>query len=417
MATSVRQLVRGRRRSRRLERAYARFQAEVEPVLTSRPRVHRFAEPPLVGDERSPAEPIAVCIDPAGGGDAAATRASLERQTVRPAEVVEGPPGQARRATRARLIALVDAGDRLAPLALERLGQAMSLAPDARAVTCDEDLLEPRTGARVRPSVRPGPSPDLLLATDLVGGLLCVRPEEAEVGSRYEAALRLGGPNGDGLAHVPMILCHRSGPTPPDDSGADAAREVLAAWEPGAGLERLRGARRRVRRPLAGEPAVEAVVPFRDQPALLRRCAHSVLDRSSYERLGLRLVDNGSSEPETAALIDALAAHQRVTLTRDPRPFNFSALNNAAAASSSADFLIFRNSDTEVLTATWIEELLEEASRPEVGVVAPLLLHGDGAVQHAGAALGLHGYAGHPFAGLAPESATPFGAATDGTRN
>jgi hypothetical protein len=46
-----------------------------------------------------------------------------------------------------------------------------------------------------------------------------------------------------------------------------------------------------------------------------------------------------------------------------------------------------------------------------------LLLRPDGRVQHAGAALGLHGYAGHPFAGLAPERATPFGAAADGTRN
>jgi O-antigen biosynthesis protein len=31
--------------------------------------------------------------------------------------------------------------------------------------------------------------------------------------------------------------------------------------------------------------------------------------------------------------------------------------------------------------------------------------------------LGLHGYAGHPFAGLAPDAATPFGSAADGVRN
>jgi O-antigen biosynthesis protein len=38
-------------------------------------------------------------------------------------------------------------------------------------------------------------------------------------------------------------------------------------------------------------------------------------------------------------------------------------------------------------------------------------------VQHAGAALGMHQYAGHPFAGLNPEARTPFGSALDGTRN
>ena len=46
-----------------------------------------------------------------------------------------------------------------------------------------------------------------------------------------------------------------------------------------------------------------------------------------------------------------------------------------------------------------------------------MLLYGDGRVQHAGAAIGIHGFAGHPFAGLQPGTRTPFGAAEDGTRN
>jgi O-antigen biosynthesis protein len=46
-----------------------------------------------------------------------------------------------------------------------------------------------------------------------------------------------------------------------------------------------------------------------------------------------------------------------------------------------------------------------------------MLLYPDGNVQHAGAVLGMHGYAGHPFAGLAPDARTPFGTAAGGTRN
>ena len=64
-----------------------------------------------------------------------------------------------------------------------------------------------------------------------------------------------------------------------------------------------------------------------------------------------------------------------------------------------------------------MQELLAHALRDEVGAVAPLLTYPDGRVQHAGAALGLHGYAGHPFAGLTPDRRTAFGAAADGTRN
>jgi len=78
--------------------------------------------------------------------------------------------------------------------------------------------------------------------------------------------------------------------------------------------------------------------------------------------------------------------------------------------------LLFLNNDTEVIEPGWLEALLEHAVRPEVGAVAPLLIRPDGRVQHGGAALGLHGYAGHPFAGLRPEHETPFGTAADGTR-
>jgi GT2 family glycosyltransferase len=106
-----------------------------------------------------------------------------------------------------------------------------------------------------------------------------------------------------------------------------------------------------------------------------------------------------------------------VRVLRDDGPFNFAALNNGAARSSTADVLVFLNNDTEAIEPGWLETLLEEALRPEIGAVAPMLLYPDGSVQHAGAALGLHGYAGHPFAGLAPGAQTPFGRPDEGTRN
>ncbi|MFL5817581.1 MAG: glycosyltransferase, partial [Conexibacter sp.] len=269
-----------------------------------------------------------------------------------------------------------------------------------------------------------GPSPDRWLASDDSGPLLCVRREALlgldlpleGPGWRHALALRLAGPRGAGHAHVPLLLCHRGAA---DDAplAADEVARLLRTWEPGARVESVAAGRRRVRRPLDREPSVEAIVPFRDKPELLRRCARSLLDDSTYERLTLRLVDNGSEQPETAELLRTLARDPRAVVDRDERPFNYAALNNAAVMRSTADVVVFLNNDTELIDADWVEQLLEEACRPEVGAVAPLLLYPDGGVQHAGAALGLHGYAGHPFAGLAPDAATPFGSATDGVRN
>lgn len=396
-----------RRRAVRERGRYAAFIGHVEPGLVARPRVHRFAAAPVLGDPADGGEPVAVCIDTSGPGDPTATRASLQRQTVAPAGVIAAPLAEAMGQTRAPWLLVLDAGDRLAPEGLERLGQAARLAPDAAVLTFDDDALDP-SNSRVRPRLRPGPSPDLLATRDLTGGALCLRPGCVAPGTalgagaaRHRLALALAGDHGAGQAHVPLILRHRAAR---GESPGDESPEAPRGDRPVAGA---RGA----------EPAVEVIVCFRDRADLLRRCARSVLDVTAYDRLRLRLVDNASSDSATATAVRELAADPRVTVSRDDRPFNFSALNNAAAAGSDAEVLVFLNNDTEVIDPGWVAVLLEEALRPEVGAVGPLLVHADGSVQHAGAAIGVHGFAGHPFGGLAPGEQTPFGSALDGTRN
>jgi GT2 family glycosyltransferase len=347
----------------------------------------------VVGDADAGGAPIAVCIEP--GGDAAATRASLERQTVAPASVSEAMAADALPELRAERVLLLVAGDVLAPGAVERLGQAAALAPDAALITFDEDRLD-ADGERRDPVIRPGPSPDALAERDVTGSAFVVTRERAlaaGVGGEHHALARtLAGSGGAGQGHVPLVLRHAA--RPPSPSITTAARPALG-----------------------GEPDVEVIVCFRDRPDLLRRSVRSLLDVTAWDRLRVRLVDNGSESPATARLVEELAREDRVAASRDAGPFNFAALNNAVAAASDADVLLFLNNDTEVVEEGWLEALLGHALRPEVGAVAPLLLRPDGRVQHAGAALGLHGYAGHPFAGLAPERPTPFGAAADGTRN
>jgi GT2 family glycosyltransferase len=396
----------------------------VEPALAACPRVHRFAQPPVLGDRDTRAEPLAVWIDGNDPAAVARTRAALDAGTVAPAALSGGSLREALAAGRTRHVLIVRAGDAPSPLALERLGQAVTLAADAAVITCDDDTADDRD-VRSDPRFRPGPSPDRWLVCEDSGPMIAVSRERAaaELGEltdgrdwRHELALGLAGPASASHAHVPLLLCHRSAPGSPMVAPGDEVSRVLRRWEPAAHLEQT-GAGRRVRRPLTAEPAVDIIICLRDQAELTRLCVESILTRTDYERLTVTLVDNGSVEPQTAAMLTALAADARVRISPDPRPFNFAALNNAAAATGEGDMLLFLNNDTEIIDPGWLAEMLEEAQRPEVGAVAPMLLFDDDTVQHAGAALGLHGYAGHPFAGLAPEAETPFGRADGGTRN
>jgi GT2 family glycosyltransferase len=372
-----------------------------------------------------PPLPVAIWIEGDDDERSGRSRASAAAGTRAPVAVLHGPLEEALTTTTADRVLLMRAGDVVAPLALERLGQAAAMAPDAVVITCDDDCLD-ADARRHAPHFRPGPSPDRWLACDDSGPLLVVDRERAAglLGElrggpawRHELALALAGHAGEGHAHVPMLLCHRGGDVPdPPRLEPGAVGGILARWEPGARVE-ASGPVRRVRRGLGREPSVEVVVCLRDRPELLARCAVSLLSQTAYERLTLALVDNGSREPDTLQLLRGFARHPRARVLRDERSFNFAVLNNAAAKSSTADVLVFLNNDTEIVDPDWLTTLLEEALRPRVGAVAPMLLYPDGSVQHAGAALGLHGYAGHPFAGLAPEAQTPFGWASGGTRN
>lgn len=374
---------------------YDAFRAHVEPDLLAVARVHRFAAPPLIGDARTPPRDLAVAIDTTGVGDATATRDSLRAQTVAPVTVAEGPPGEALAGSDADWVAIVPAGDRLAPAALERLGQALTLAPWARVLTCDDDLLG-RAGERCDPRCGPGPGPETLASTGLHGPAVVVARAAAfegvgrGAGAPGQLASVLAGPDAGGHGHVPQILFHRLRRAQPDLPGPPRSD---------------------------ASPSVEAIVCFRDRPALLRRCATALLERTAWDRLTLRLVDNGSSEAGTAEEVARLQRDPRVTATSDPGPFNFAALNNRAAAASDADVLLFVNNDIEVEREDWLEAVLAQATRAEIGAAGPLLTYPNGRVQHAGVALGMHGFAGHPYAGLRPDERTPFGTAAGGTRN
>ncbi|MGA9373370.1 MAG: glycosyltransferase, partial [Solirubrobacterales bacterium] len=63
---------------------------------------------------------------------------------------------------------------------------------------------------------------------------------------------------------------------------------------------------------------------------------------------------------------------------------------NRGARRASGDYLVFLGEDAEVTEPDWIEQLLLYARMPDVGAVAPALVHPDGRVDAAGVVIGLY---------------------------
>jgi GT2 family glycosyltransferase len=120
------------------------------------------------------------------------------------------------------------------------------------------------------------------------------------------------------------------------------------------------------------------------------------------------VVDNGSEDP---TILDYLHNHPdpRLRVRRDVRPFNYSALNNAAVEEAGGELILLLNDDTQVSTPTWLDEMVGHISRPGVGAVGAKLYYDDGTIQHAGVLLGIGGVAGHAYRFWAHDSAGYMG--------
>jgi GT2 family glycosyltransferase/glycosyltransferase involved in cell wall biosynthesis len=163
-----------------------------------------------------------------------------------------------------------------------------------------------------------------------------------------------------------------------------------------------------VRWALDAWPTVTVIVPTRHNRALVGRCLRS-LARTDYDHLDVIVVDNGERTPENEAWYRDEAFGLDLAVQWWDKPFNYSAVNNAAAAAARGDLLVFLNDDTEVVDPSWLRELAGWAQRPDLGAVGLQLVDGDGRIQHGGVVLGMNGFADHLFQGMAPGSDTMFG--------
>ncbi|MFM2091612.1 MAG: hypothetical protein RLZZ127_2101, partial [Planctomycetota bacterium] len=118
-------------------------------------------------------------------------------------------------------------------------------------------------------------------------------------------------------------------------------------------------------------------------------------EQTDYPALELLLVDNQSKDPRTLAVLERAAADPRVRVLPHDAPFNYSAINNRAAAQARGDLIALVNDDIEMTDPGWLREMVSLAIRPEIGCVGAKLLYPDGTLQHAGVVTGLGGVAGH----------------------
>jgi ADP-heptose:LPS heptosyltransferase/GT2 family glycosyltransferase len=302
-------------------------------------------------------------------------------------------------------IGVLQAGDRLSCDALLRLALETGVDRDADLVYSDErcwNVIERRMDV----FFKPGWSPDLLLAKNYFGRLWLASERVWEQAGatlgcglkhgEYDLALRCAE-QARKVRHTPYVLCQR-GPDHLDTESSERNALVRAL-----GRRSIRGAvvagvvagTFRIRRTLNSSPLVSIIIATCGARGLIRACIESIRRLTDYSNYEIVCIQNIPDE----------YAEQRAWLSRNvdvflaaSEPFNWSEFNNVAADSARGEIFIFLNDDTEIVDSGWLLCLVEQAMRPEVGAVGPMLLYPDGSIQHAGLHLsGMGGSALHTF--------------------
>jgi GT2 family glycosyltransferase len=286
-------------------------------------------------------------------------------------------------------ILLVHGPVRLLPHATFLCGD-LALSRQPEFAYFDHDQLT-QQGRRHAPSFKPAFSPELMRNRFYVGPcvLVHVTAERRALVRRITADLckngcdelsdaLLAAPQGS-VAHAPFVVYSVA------SAGGDLARrpreqEALAD---------------------ADRPKVSIIIATRDRIELLRDCIDGIEKDTRYPRelLEIVVVDNGSVTMEATRYFSELRGRAGYRVVADNGDFNFARLYNFGAHESRGDILVLLNNDMVVIEPGWIERIVTQCLKPDVGAVGAKLLYPDGTIQHGGCFLGVSGLAAHRLVG------------------
>ncbi len=323
-------------------------------------------------------------------------------------------------------VAFLDHDDELTPDALYLVARELNEYPGAKLIYSDEDK-KTSHGARINPHFKSDWNPELLLQQNYVCHLLVIKKAEIDkVGGLragfdgaqdWDLILRVSeNLSEDEIRHIPHVLYHWT-LLPSSTAQSTSAKPYVLEAQRRAVQEHLD----RTGQPAKASiwhaishisversvpktpPKVSLVILTRDKVSLLEQCIESLFERTNYSNFEVVVIDNGSIEEETLQYFESLKKRAHVKVVRDDRPFNFSALNNLGVQHCTGEIIGFLNNDLEFTDSLWLEKMVVQAIRKEVGAVGARLLFPNNLLQHGGVILGIGGVAGHNHKGRPKE--------------
>jgi GT2 family glycosyltransferase len=295
-------------------------------------------------------------------------------------------------------LTLLDHDDILASNALFEAARLLNQDPTIDIIYSDHDRMT-ADGVRLDPLFKPDWSPDMMLSANYIGHLCIIRSSlvkslgafrpEMDGAQDWDLLLRASEMT-TRIGHIPKVLYHWREAT----TSVSAAGFHAKPYARNAQIETLNQCLQRNQ--FNAKAVTRGSTPIRlrwedinclvsiivtsnaNKPAL-NRCTGSIR-KSSHREFEIIVVGKVEIKLDNAIFVQYDAACEGLSGY------------NKGAESASGEVLVFLNSDLEVLSADWLQELSCWALRDRVGAVGAMILTPDHRIYHGGIILGLSDY-------------------------
>lgn len=314
-------------------------------------------------------------------------------------------------------VVFLNPNDSLSKNALLEIVRSVNSDRELKMIYSDEDSIDSR-GIRFNPHFKSDYNADMLLSFNYIGNLLCVKKSTLrEIGylrekykdgmQYYDLLLRMVGKIKESeIYHVPKVLYHSRICVNMDSSNGDGNgnKEVLKEYFCSCNQNVLitdgliENTYRVCYSIPKNLPKVSIIIPTKDHCEVLSKCLDSILRKTTYNNFEIIVVNNQSEHGDTLEFLRDLKERcNAIKVVEYSQEFNYSAINNFAVSQSGGDVLVLMNNDVEIITQNWLEEIVSQCLRKEIGAVGAKLYYPNDRIQHAGVVLGVGGVAGHSY--------------------
>lgn len=317
-------------------------------------------------------------------------------------------------------IALFDHDDLLSENALYEVADRICKT-GAEIVYTDEDKVTSDLSERYQPNFKPDFNLDLLRSNNYICHLLVVKKtllqevggqkKEFDGAQDHEFLFRCVE-KAKGIEHIPKVLYHwrvhkaSTADNPLSkkyayDAGKRAVTEhIRRCGEEAEVTDTLFPGFYRAKYQVTGEPLVSIIIPNKDEKETLKKCLDSIKEKSTYRNYEIIIVENNSTGQEIFDYYKEIDGRDGIRVVYWKSGFNYSALNNFGFTFAKGDYILCLNNDVTVITPDWLERMIGQCQRKEVGIVGVKLYYPDDTIQHAGIVIGIGGVAGALFVGM-----------------